>query len=106
MIRSGGENINPGEIENLLLRHPKIADAAVVGIPDARYTEAVCAVVVLADGQQMSEQDVIDYCSTGLAGYKKPRKVVFVEELPRTASQKIIKYELRRRFSAEADQPL
>jgi fatty-acyl-CoA synthase len=106
MIRSGGENINPGEIENLLLRHPKIADAAVVGIPDPRYTEAVCAVVVLADGQQMSERDVIDYCSAGLAGYKKPRKVVFVDELPRTASQKIIKYELRRRFSAEADQPL
>ncbi len=105
MIRSGGENINPGEIENLLLRHPKIADAAVVGIPDARYTEAVCAVVVLADGQQMSERDVIDYCSTGLAGYKKPRKVVFVDELPRTASQKIIKYELRRRLSGGTDRP-
>ena len=54
----------------------------------------------------MSERDVIDYCSAGLAGYKKPRKVVFVDELPRTASQKIIKYKLRRRFSAEADQPL
>lgn len=105
MIRSGGENINPGEIENLLLQHPKIADAAVVGVLDPRYTEAVCAVVVLADGQQMSEQDVIDHCSTGLAGYKKPRKVVFVTELPRTASQKIIKYELRRRFSGDVDPP-
>ncbi|MGL5166909.1 MAG: class I adenylate-forming enzyme family protein [Afipia sp.] len=104
MIRSGGENINPGEIENLLLRHPKIADAAVVGIPDPRYTEAVCAVVVLAGGQQMSEQDVIDHCSNDLAGYKRPRKVVFVDELPRTASQKIIKYELRHRLSGEADQ--
>lgn len=102
MIRSGGENINPGEIENLLLQHPKIVEAAVVGIPDARFTEAVCAVVVLAQGQCLSEQDVIDHCVAGLAKYKKPRKVVFVKELPRTASQKIIKHELRRRFSSEA----
>jgi len=101
MIRSGGENIYPAEIEDILLRHPKIADAAVVGVPHPDYLETVCAVVVVAPGHHMTEEDVISYCTQHLAGYKKPRKVVFVDELPRTASQKVLKYQLREKLVAE-----
>ena len=105
MIRSGGENIYPAEIEDILLRHPQIADAAVVGVPDPVYLETVCAVVVVAPGTRMTEEDVIAHCTQHLAGYKKPRKVVFVDELPRTASQKVIKYQLRERLAAEPRPP-
>lgn len=99
MIRSGGENIYPTEIEDVLLLHPKIADVAVVGIPDANFIETVCAVVVLAVGAEMTESEVIRYCIQNLASYKKPRKVVFVDELPRTPSQKTMKYKLREALS-------
>jgi fatty-acyl-CoA synthase len=103
MIRSGGENIHASEIENVLLRHDGIADAAVIGIPDPLYTETVCAVVVLAKGASLTAEEVVAHCSTSLASFKKPRKVVFVDELPRTASQKVLKYQLRERFSESGD---
>ncbi|OZC63537.1 hypothetical protein CH306_26685 [Rhodococcus sp. 15-725-2-2b] len=99
MIRSGGENISPAEIENVLIQHPDIVDAAVVGIPDPTYVEAVCAVVVTTPTSNLTENDVVAFCTTRLAGYKKPRKVVFLPELPRTASQKIQKFKLRRDLS-------
>lgn len=99
MIRSGGENIYPAEIEDLLLRHPDIAEAAVIGIADPIYIEAVCAVVVPRAGAVLSQEDVIGYCAHHLAGYKKPRRVVFVDELPRNPSHKIIKSDLRQRFA-------
>ena len=105
MIRSGGENIHASEIENVLLRHDGIADAAVIGIPDPVYTETVCAVVVLAKGASLTAEEVVAHCSTSLASFKKPRKVVFVDELPRTASQKVLKYQLRERFSGSGDRP-
>lgn len=98
MIRSGGENISPAEIEDVLLRHPRIVDAAVVGIPDPALVEAVCAVVV-TNGEPVSEDDVIDHCRGHLAGYKKPRRVVFVPELPRTPSQKVQKFRIRQLLS-------
>lgn len=100
MIRSGGENIYPSEIEDLLLRHPAIAEAAVIGIPDPAFIEAVCAVVVPNAGAALSEEDVVAYCARHMAGYKKPRRVVFVSELPRNPSHKIIKSELRQRFAS------
>lgn len=102
MIRSGGENISPAEIENILVQHPEIIDAAVVGIPDPAFVEAVCAVVVTTPTSQLSERDVVDFCSSRLAGYKKPRKVVFLPELPRTASLKIQKYKLRQELASHA----
>lgn len=98
MVRSGGENIYPSEIEDLLLRHPSISEAAVIGIPDPVFTEAVCAVVVPKPGAAVSDQDVIAYCAQHLAGFKKPKRVVFVNSLPRTPSHKIIKSELRERY--------
>lgn len=98
MIRSGGENIYPAEIEDVLLRHSKIADAAVIGIPDATYIEAVCAIVVPTEGAAITEAEVIEHCGEYLAGYKKPKRVIFVPEIPRTPSQKIMKYRLREMY--------
>jgi fatty-acyl-CoA synthase len=99
MIRSGGENIYPGEIENALLLNPKIIDAAVIGLPDAYLVEMVCTVVVLAAGQTMTEEEVVKQVTDHLASYKKPRRVVFVDELPRTPSMKIMKYLLREQLN-------
>lgn len=95
MIVSGGENIYPREIEEVLLAHPAVSDAAVVGEPDELWGESVKAVVVLREGKTLSAEALIDYCRAHLASYKKPRKVVFVRELPRNASGKVLKQQLR-----------
>ena len=95
MIVSGGENIYPRQIEELLLGHPQIADVAVVGEPDALWGESVKAVLVLKAGARLSAQEVIEYCKAHLASYKKPRTVVFTDRLPRTASGKVLKGQLR-----------
>jgi fatty-acyl-CoA synthase len=95
MIRSGGENIYPAEVEDVLMRHDAIDDAAVVGVPDDRFVESVCAVVVRVGGSSLTEAEVIAHCQEQLAGYKKPRYVVFVDELPRNLSGKTMKYVLR-----------
>jgi acyl-CoA synthetase (AMP-forming)/AMP-acid ligase II len=95
MIISGGENIYPREIEELLYRHPKIQDAAVIGIPHSLWGETVKAFVVLRTGQGMSEEEVIEYCKSHLASYKKPKSVQFVAFLPRNPSGKVIKTKLR-----------
>ncbi|MDF2683173.1 MAG: long-chain-fatty-acid--CoA ligase [Brevibacillus sp.] len=98
MIRSGGENIYPVEIEDTLIRHPSVVDVAVIGIPDPQYVETVCAVVVPRPGAQVTVEEIIQYATEHLASYKKPRKVVFVSEIPRTPSGKIQKYVLRDRY--------
>jgi fatty-acyl-CoA synthase len=100
MIRSGGENIYPAELEDTLLRHPKIADVAVIGVPDPTFVEAVCAVVVVADGEELTVAEVMDHCVANLASYKRPKRVEFVDALPRTASLKIQKFVLRDRYGA------
>jgi fatty-acyl-CoA synthase len=99
MIRSGGENIYPVEIEDVLMRHPAIREAAVIGVPDSQYLEIVCAVVVLRESTSLSEEEVIAYCREHLAGYKRPRRVKFVPELPRTPSGKVTKHVLRSHWS-------
>ncbi|ASK64359.1 AMP-dependent synthetase [Virgibacillus phasianinus] len=98
MIRSGGENIYAAEIEDVLMRQEKIVDASIIGIPDAKYIEAVCAIIVKKEGVNLTESEVIDYCKERLASYKKPRKVVFVDELPRTPSGKVQKFLLRKTY--------
>lgn len=108
MINSGGENIYPSEIEAILTEHPAIKDAAVIGVPDARYGEAVCAVLTRQPGAEIAEQEVVAYCRGRLAGYKKPRYVVFVDELPRNPTGKVLKYVLRdeyRHLETEARSP-
>ncbi len=107
MIISGGENIYPAEIENVLADHPAIQDSAVVAVPDARYDETPCAVVVLNEGATLTEDEVIAHCREHIAGYKRPRYVTFVDELPRNASGKILKRQLRDEYAhlGEAPQP-
>jgi fatty-acyl-CoA synthase len=96
VIRSGGENIFPVEIERVLLGHGEIREAAVVGIPDPQWGEAAVAAIVRHDGSTLSADDVIAYLRGHLAGYKKPRHVVLMTELPRTAaSQQVHKPLLR-----------
>ncbi len=100
MVVSGGYKVYSKELEQVLLQHPGIEDAAVVGVPDATYGEAVVAVVQPRAGQKLLEEDVVAHCRARLAGYKKPRRVLFVDALPRNALGKVVKRELRIRIEA------
>ena len=97
MIVSGGENVYPVEVENVLMAHPGIRDAAVIGVPDARWGETVKAVVAPV-GDDLDASEVIAYCRENLANYKCPTSVDVVPELPRNPSGKLLKRELRRPF--------
>jgi fatty-acyl-CoA synthase len=94
MIVSGGENVFPAEIEDLLHGHEGVADVAVFGVDDERFGQRLKAVIVKRNGASLSEKDVRDYVKSNLAGYKSPRDVVFLEELPRTSTGKVLKREL------------
>ena len=102
MIISGGVNIYPAEIEAVLLAHPAVADAAVVGVPDDQWGESVKAVVELKAGADETAEDLIAFCADRLAGYKKPRSIDFVPELPRDAAGKLLKRAIRERYWAGA----
>ncbi|RJP17043.1 MAG: long-chain fatty acid--CoA ligase [Candidatus Abyssobacteria bacterium SURF_5] len=91
MIISGGENIYPAEIEGILYRHPKVLEAAVIGVPDDEWGESVKAVIVLKEREKASAEEIISYCREHLAGYKVPRSVDFVDDLPKTDTGKILK---------------
>jgi long-chain acyl-CoA synthetase len=95
MIISGGENIYSREVEEALYTHPCILEAAVVGVPDEKWGESVKAVVVLKEGAEASEEEIIDFCKERLASYKKPRSVDFRDSFPKTGSGKIKKGEIR-----------
>ncbi|WP_233617732.1 AMP-binding enzyme [Actinomadura sp. WAC 06369] len=97
MIVTGGENVASREVEEVLYRHPAIADAAVFGVPDARWGEAVAAAVVTRPGRALAAEDVIAFVREHLGGYKVPRKVEFVPELPRNVAGKVLKRDLRAR---------
>ncbi|MCD6280128.1 MAG: AMP-binding protein [Deltaproteobacteria bacterium] len=99
IIKSGGENVSSQEVEAVLFKHPAIADAAVIGLPDPYWSEAVTAIVVPAPGQEINEEDIITFCKKELAGYKVPKKVIKIDALPRNPSGKILKNELRNRFA-------
>jgi long-chain acyl-CoA synthetase len=102
MIVSGGENIYPGEVENVLMAHPAVSDCAVIGVPSERWAEAVMAVVVLTAGTSVDAADLIAFCRARLAGYKCPKTVAFVTDLPRTAAGKVLKFRLRNEFGRPA----
>lgn len=98
MIRSGGENIYPVEVEDVIIRHDTVQDVAVIGIPDPKFIETVCAVIVKKPGRSVTENELLEFIEGKLARYKKPRSFVFLDELPRTASGKVQKFRLRENY--------
>jgi fatty-acyl-CoA synthase len=101
MIIRGGENIYPAEIEAFLVRHPKIADAQVIGIPDALMGEECAALLRLKPGEIATEDEVRQYCNESISKHKRPRYIRFVEQFPLTASGKVKKFELREQLIGE-----
>ncbi|MCJ7684071.1 MAG: AMP-binding protein, partial [Desulfobacteraceae bacterium] len=95
MIISGGENIYPREIEEVLIQHPAVREVAVIGVPDPKWGEVVKAVVSLVKGETVTEGALIEFCRDHIASYKKPRSVDFVDDLPKNNYGKILKRELR-----------
>jgi fatty-acyl-CoA synthase len=98
MIKTGGENVSSQEVEGMILRHPKVAMAAVMGIPDPHWIEAVAAWVVLRPDQTATEQELIGFCKEQMAGYKVPKKVMFVPALPQTPNGKILKRKIKEEY--------
>ena len=98
MIISGGENIYPREIEEVLIKHPAVREVSVIGVPDANWGEAIKAVVALVPGRKTSEKKLIAFCQEHIASYKKPKSVDFVEKLPKNNYGKILKKDLRQMF--------
>src|SRR5499426_2247639 len=101
MIIRGGENIYPAEIEAFLMRHPKIAEAQVVGIPDEFMGEEICAWIRAGQGEELTEDEVCEYCMAGISRHKVPKFIRIVESFPLTASGKVKKFELRERLIKE-----
>ena len=102
MVVSGGENIYPVEVENVIAHHEAVADAAVIGVPDEKFGEALLAFVVLREGASLSLEELIAFCRSRIAGYKIPRRLEIIAELPRNPSGKILKKVLRRPYWEEA----
>jgi fatty-acyl-CoA synthase len=95
MVIRGGENVYPREIEEYLYRHPAVQTAQVFGVPDARYGEELCAWIVLRPGQSATEEEIRAFCRNGIAHYKVPRHVLFVDEIPMTVTGKAQKFRMR-----------
>ena len=95
MLIRGGENIYPREIEEFLFTHPKIQDAKVIGVPDERFGEEVCAWVQLKEGETLAEDEIRAFCKQNIAYFKVPRYIRLVEEFPMTVTGKIQKFKMR-----------
>ena len=106
MIVSGGENIYPAEVENVLHEHPAVRDCAVIGVPDERWGEAVKAIVVCAPGIEIDPSELIAFARARIAGFKVPKSIDFAEILPRNPSGKILKKELRRPYWPEGERQI
>ena len=98
MIITGGENVYSSEVEAALYQHPGVNEVAVVGVPDEKYGEALFAVIVPAPGANPTEVEIIAHCRERIGGYKIPRRMAFIDEMPKSAMGKILKTELRRMF--------
>ena len=102
MVLTGGENVYPREVEEVLYEHPAVLEAAVIGAPDPKWGEKVVAVVCLREGGSASEEELIAFCRERIASYKKPKHVVFIDILPKNASGKVLKRELRDQIASGA----
>ena len=98
MIVTGGENVFPTEVEGILYQHPAVLEAAVIGVPHEKWVEAVKAIVVLREGKETTEEKIIAFCKSHMAGYKCPKSVDFVTELPKTPSGKVLRRVLREKY--------
>jgi acyl-CoA synthetase (AMP-forming)/AMP-acid ligase II len=98
MVVSGGENIYPVEVENAIAHHPSVADVAVIGVPDEKYGEALLAFLVLKADTELALDELIEFCRERIAGYKIPRQMQIIAEMPRNPSGKILKKDLRKPF--------
>src|SRR4030042_869183 len=98
MIISGGENVYPREVEEVLYRHPAVMEATVIGIPDPYWVEKVHAIVALKKGAQATAEEIVAFCKKNIAGYKTPKSIEFVDALPKNAAGKILKRELRDKY--------
>ncbi|MFO7997217.1 MAG: AMP-binding protein, partial [Dehalococcoidia bacterium] len=98
MIISGGENVYPREVEEILYRHPAVLEAAVIGIPDPYWVEKVHAVVATKKGASATAEELVAFCKKHIAGYKVPKTVEFMDSLPKNAAGKILKKELRDKY--------
>jgi acyl-CoA synthetase (AMP-forming)/AMP-acid ligase II len=101
MIISGGENVYPAEIEGVLMSHPQVVEAAVIGLPSEKWGESPLAIVVRRD-ESLTVKDLMEHCRGKLAGYKRPQVVEFVDQIPRNPSGKILKRVLREQFPGPA----
>jgi fatty-acyl-CoA synthase len=105
MIIRGGENVYPREIEDFLYTHPDVADVQVVGVPDAKYGEEICAWVIRRAEAEVTEEDLRAFCHGRIATYKIPRYVRFVEAFPTTVTGKVQKYRIRESAARELAPP-
>jgi fatty-acyl-CoA synthase len=103
MIIRGGENVYPREIEEFLYRHPAVFDVAVVGVPDAKYGEAVCACIQVRGGMSVTEEEILEFCRGRIAHFKVPRYVRFMDSFPLTVTGKVQKYLIREQLRAALD---
>ena len=95
LLKVGGENVDPAEVEGFLLGHPAIDQAQVIGVPDSHLSEVACACIVLKSGQQLSNEDLVTFCQGRMASFKIPRYTIVMDELPMTSSGKVQKFLLR-----------
>jgi len=99
MIISGGENVYPAEVESVIFGHPKVADVGVIGMPHEKWGESVRAIVVPKEGEELTDEEIIEYCKGRIAKFKMPKSVIFTDNLPRNPSGKILKRVLREEFN-------
>ncbi len=95
VVKSGGENVSSLRVESVLVQHPAVSRAAVIGLPDEHWGEAVTAVIIAQPGESVDEAALIAFCRARLAGFETPKRVVVVNELPVTVGGKVLKYRLR-----------
>ncbi len=106
MYISGGENVYPAEVEQVIFQIESVADAAVIGMPDEKWGESGLAIVVPKPGSALVSNEVIAHCAHNLAKFKVPKTVIFVDNLPRNAAGKVLKRELRSRFVNQSNDPV
>jgi acyl-CoA synthetase (AMP-forming)/AMP-acid ligase II len=103
VIITGGENVSSIEVEDAVFGHPAVAEVAVIGVPDDKWGELVTAIVVVSEGEQVTQEEIIAHCRGRIAGYKIPKRVEFRDELARTATGKIQKFKLRESFWQDSE---